>query len=219
MKYILSILFFIFAISVYSQSRDLPPNQKEGACYAKCLLSKNRASHNVPSEVKEYPVYIGETPDKVKLKTITIEVKKPIQSWVLKVKDNCESKNEKDCLVWCLTDTPGEYMELEVLKNKRKLKEDEWGYRVVEVFKSNSSSVIKSTSEWKEVLCGSKISKEFIQDLKMQLTEKGFDSESESLIYDSRTKSALKKYQEYNNLPIGQLNFETLEALGLKHHL
>ena len=31
----------------------------------------------------------------------------------------------------------------------------------------------------------------------------------------SRTKAALVKFQRENNLPVGQLDFETLKALGV----
>ena len=220
-KYCLSILLSFCVIVGYAQSRDLPTKQKPGACYAKCLISKNKDTKNFSSELKEYPVYIGSTPDKVKTKTITIEIKPPMQTWIREIKSNCESKNEEDCLLWSLTDTPGEYMELEVLKNKRKLKEEDWAYREVELFMSDNSAkaAVENSTDWREVLCASKMSKEFIKDLKKELADRGFEHDSETQNYDARTKSAVKKYQQYNELPIGQLNFETIEKLGLARYL
>jgi len=221
MKLTFTILIFIFAIGAYCQPGDLPVNNKPGSCYAKCLIPFSDVSNDLHSEVRKYPVYIGDTPEKVKTKIVKIEVRPPIEeSWVKKKADkNCKSDNENDCLVWCLEGTPGEYMTLEVLRNKRKLKEDDWEYKEVEVFVLDSSVPSGGSTQWKEVICNNKVTTSFILDLKSKLSAEGFEQDSTNLTFDLKLKSAITAYQRESGLPIGQLDIETLEALGLEGYL
>ena len=50
------------------------------------------------------------------------------------------------------------------------------------------------------------------------MKEKGYDigPAGEDNIIGVDTKAALRKYQKDNNLPVGNLDFETLKSLGVK---
>jgi|GEM_PF-874427 len=221
MTYRICILLMVLANSAFCQPGDLPANNKPGSCYAKCLMPNIESSTELHTEVRKYPVYIGQDMEKVKTKIVSIEVKPSIQSWEKKRKTNCKSKDENDCFTWCLTETPGEFMKLEVVKNKRKLDEEDWEYKAVEVLVSNSSSppVAPGSYQWKEVLCNPRVTNAFKLALKSKLSEAGFEHGSINANIDAKTKSALTKYQKENELPVGQFDIETLESLGLGHYL
>ncbi len=70
----------------------------------------------------------------------------------------------------------------------------------------------KSFSEWREVLCNEIITDKFIKSLTIALREKGYTiAESDKI--SPEMKKALTDFQKKNNLPIGNLNYETLKVL------
>lgn len=69
------------------------------------------------------------------------------------------------------------------------------------------------------MLCDSQKTPKFIEALNIKLTELGYLDEN--IIQNKRsinfqTKEALTKYQEAHALPVGNLNMETLQELGLQ---
>jgi hypothetical protein len=71
--------------------------------------------------------------------------------------------------------------------------------------------------QWEEVLCGDKIQPRVVQDIAKALQNKGYkvDVFAEVMNYD--LKIALKKYQQENKLPMGNLNIKTLDALEISY--
>lgn len=205
-----------FSQFIFAQSADLPPKAKPGVCYAKCLVGGDKEEGYL-TKIEEYPVYIGERPSKVKVKTVKVEVLPAEKEWVKKKSTrNCLSEDPNDCLVWCLVDVhAAEYKELEVLKKPHKLDDDEWEYEQVEI-KYKSPKAVGGGTVWMEVKCEGQVNAKFVNDLNERLKLKGFDSGSTSKIMDAKIKSALAQFQRKNSLPVGQLDFETLGALGLK---
>ncbi|NND94870.1 MAG: peptidoglycan-binding protein [Flavobacteriales bacterium] len=74
-------------------------------------------------------------------------------------------------------------------------------------------------SDWREVLCESKITTYTIRQIQEALMGAGYDigPAGADNVLGGDTRSALKQYQRDNNLPIGNLNIETLEALGIQY--
>ena len=69
--------------------------------------------------------------------------------------------------------------------------------------------------QWEEVLCGEHVTPQFIQSLRSALIREGSKVKASGEGYDSDLKIELRVYQKNNNLPIGNLNKKTLEALGI----
>ncbi len=201
---------------LFAQASDLPQKAKPGACYAKCLISSNK-DFKYATKVREFPVFIGESSKKVKTKMVTVEVSPAEKEWVKKQSTkNCLSADPNDCLIWCLQTTKkAEYLELEVLKHTRKLSDDEWEYKQVEV-KYKKTEDLGGGTVWKEVICENNITPSFLNKLNLQLKEQGYDSGTDGKTFDSRLKSALTQFQRKNSLPVGQLDLETIKALNLK---
>ncbi len=77
-----------------------------------------------------------------------------------------------------------------------------------------------ASPEWREIVCASNVTPELVMDLRAALINEGFLSGAtdpgERPLINAETKAALRKYQEARELPIGNLDFATLEALGVQ---
>ena len=72
-------------------------------------------------------------------------------------------------------------------------------------------------TEWREIVCGSDVTSQMVRDVQSALRSRGYDPGPADNVMGSRTKAALVKFQRENNLPVGQLDFETLKALGVDY--
>ncbi len=71
--------------------------------------------------------------------------------------------------------------------------------------------------KWVEVICPKDISKTVISQLQLSLKEKGVYTGLSNGFMGLQTKDALRKFQQDNGLPVGNLNKRTLLALGLSY--
>ncbi len=71
-------------------------------------------------------------------------------------------------------------------------------------------------TDWVEVLCNAKITASKIAEIQQALNARGY-SVSVTNRMDTATSSALNSFQNDNNLPTGNLNIDTLKALGVSH--
>lgn len=77
-------------------------------------------------------------------------------------------------------------------------------------------------TEWKEVLCNENITPDLIRKIRAELKKRGYvdpsaDITSNRIVFDSKLKGLLTKFQKDNGLPIGNLDLETLTALDIEH--
>ena len=70
---------------------------------------------------------------------------------------------------------------------------------------------------WTEILCANKTSSSTIRKLQRALRAEGYSIGVADGVLGTRTQASLKQFQVDNNLPIGNLNIETLRALGIPH--
>ncbi len=71
--------------------------------------------------------------------------------------------------------------------------------------------------EWKEILCAEEVTSYTIRQIQTALKERGYEPGPLDNILGTQTKAALVQFQKDNNLPIGNLNLETLKALGVQY--
>ncbi len=69
---------------------------------------------------------------------------------------------------------------------------------------------------WTEVLCQEKTTSGIVRKVQQALIDKGYKPGSIDGVMGGQTKAALEKFQQDKALPEGNLNMETLTALGLK---
>ncbi len=70
---------------------------------------------------------------------------------------------------------------------------------------------------WTEILCANKTSASTIRKLQRALRAEGYSIGAVDGVLGTRTQVSLKQFQIDNELPIGNLNMETLKALGIPH--
>jgi N-acetyl-anhydromuramyl-L-alanine amidase AmpD len=71
-------------------------------------------------------------------------------------------------------------------------------------------------TEWKEVLCGDKITEKTIEKIQTRLVEAGYTTPVNGKM-GSQTKAALSHFQSDHKLPVGNLDLETLDSLSIKY--
>ena len=72
-------------------------------------------------------------------------------------------------------------------------------------------------SEWREVVCNDKVTGSTVRSIQAALKARGYDPGPEDDIMGARTKAALTKFQQDKGLPVGNLNVETMKALGVAY--
>jgi len=113
---------------------------------------------------------------------------------------------------------PGEYKTI-----KKRVMTEPAQTRMIEVpaeFKTMSNRRLAKQggySEWKEVLCQNKIDNIKIKEIQEALRKRGYNPGPSDDVFGQQTKTALIQFQKDKSLPIGQLDFETLKALGVSY--
>lgn len=191
-----------------SQASSSARPSEPGKCYAKCLIPDQYEEQSVV-----LPIYTGTDANVPLEKHILVEGRKQ-STWVKKKADrNCLSSNPDDCLVWCLEEKVVEEESIMYLS-------DTVGYKsfILKDFSSKQLLREGGFTEWREVVCENKINKNLVLKVQSRLEENGY---SIGVIgptgdFDFVTRKILSDYQRANGLPVGGLNIETLDALGVK---
>jgi len=204
----LATLLFLFShVLIYAQPGDRPPNAEPNACYEKVTF---------PDEYEIYdiavPIYIGD--DKTIIKKHTRKEKITLleahSRWVQKVADrNCISKNpEKDCMVWCLVEEKAKVVKLDKVVIDTSITQDyDWEYFTIKKMMRKGGY-----SDWIEVLCSSDITNDLINSIRSII---GIPQEDYNFDVDAEMRNKLVEYQKENDLPLGYLDYMTLEHMGL----
>ncbi len=182
---------------------------KNGDCNAKCLIPDQ-----VERYYEEYIAYTGnELEEDVDVVVKKIETKPATSKWIKKKADkNCLSADPDDCLVWCLVEIPAQYKNYKILLDTTQSKNFE--IRTIEY-----EEIIKpgGFTEWRAVLCESEITTSRVIQIQEILESKGLYEEEIHGRIDKYTREALVAFQKENNLPVGQLDYETLDVLGVDY--
>jgi len=70
---------------------------------------------------------------------------------------------------------------------------------------------------WTEILCASKTSTSTVRAIQKALNSMGYNAGSVDGVLGLRTQTALQQFQTDKGLPLGNLNIETLQALGINY--
>jgi len=183
-------------------------NQEPGACYAKCQVPANTITHRY-----ELFLFTGNPRNtEVALKEVDIITTKGESRWIKKRSDkNCRSANPDDCLVWCLVDVPEEKETYLTVVDTSTT--DEYKTTIIETKESISPSTREE--EWKEVICEYDITNEIVMKIQNALFAEGLYLGPLNGMMTEETKDALRNFQINNDLAFGQLDFDTLDLLGV----
>jgi hypothetical protein len=162
------------------------------------------------------------------------------QKWVKSTADaGCLSANPADCQVMCLREVPAVYKKVsrKIVKTPASRQEipvpaeykiipkqvldqpaSQQQIEIPATYKQVShKELVKKGgySEWREILCASKLTTAKIAEIQNALKANGYNPGPIDNIFGELTKAALVKYQQDKNLPVGNLNIETLKSLGV----
>lgn len=204
----LALLFSLFSQCKIPQHQNTNRNNKKGKCYAKCLIPIKT------TKIEKYPIYTGnEHEENVSIEVMEIIVQQKSTKWIKKkVDENYPSENSDDSQVWDFVEIPEIKKELKILIDTTQSKNFEiqsFEYETIE--ESEGTNVV-----WVSILCKEDLTTSILNQIQISLKVKGNTKTNNDAIYlDSKTKSALTKFQKENGLPIGHLDFKTLDALGI----
>lgn len=202
------ILFYLPLIILCSQCSSSKNIQfEDGKCFAKCIIPDD-----IFVNYDEYAEFTGNVNEEdVELEVIEIVIQEKSTKWVKKKADrNCLSADPNDCLVWCLEDIPEKKEIFTILKDTTQ--SDNYVLKRIE---KNVIREKRGYTEWKQVICEKDVTKLIIGQIQGALKEKGYFDKIINHKLDSKTRSAITDFQKENYLPIGQLDFETLDVLGV----
>lgn len=183
---------------------------------------------------------IIEVPAEYEIVEERVKVADATTKWVKgKADANCLSADPDDCRVLCLVEVPAQYKTVtkRVIKTPTSTKEivipaeykvvrkdvmaTAASTRQIEIpaeYKGVTKNVLVKAggwSDWKEVLCANQVTKQKIRSIQMALAALGYDAGPADNVLGPKTRKALLQYQKDNELPQGNLNKETLKALGV----
>ena len=169
----------------------------------------------IPAEYKTIDVLKIKTPATTKV----IEIPAEFKNIVKKVRKGCPegfSDNGDDCTR--MVEIPGEYTSrtYKKLKTPARVKEIEVPAEYTTIKKK---TMVKQGgyTVWKEVLCQNQINSNIILAIQRALKNRNYEVGNVDHILGAKTKAALTQFQRDNGLPIGQLDIETLNLLGVNY--
>lgn len=211
----LCVLTLIFFVLLDLEAQDLPPNAEAGKCYAKCNISDCDIGKKTVENLQKSILYYTGSDPKIKVKEVKIDASNWFDLYKVFKISSADTEQKVSYDEWKLVPVPVE--EEIVLRIPKKIKKVPIQFIDTLTLVYEQSYFPKSCYEWKEVLCNHQITKENILELQEALEERGFlelRPQIEGMIEQS-TKNALLKFQREHNLPIGNLDFITLEYLGV----
>lgn len=184
---------------------------KPGSCYAKCLMPSPDPLENY---VAILPIYNGEPDDyEVEVDTIEIVFEEGGTGWEKKKADrNCISVNPDDCMVWCLVET-GRIAESYVVVKDTSATDL---FEMTKIYPEDNPQT-GGITEWREIVCDKDLTSSLIEDVQIFLIEAKFLTGVSTGKFDYDTRGALIEYQKINGLPVGQVDFETLDSMGVDY--
>jgi len=200
---------FLFCSSPNKSIAQIYSGKKsKDKCYAKCLISDTSKDL-----VAEYPIYNGDDFTSEFIEEIEIEIIPAHTEWAKRLADkNCYSSNPNDCMVWCLVEVPAETIELVIVTDTHQMKE--FVLESVTIAEIEDEGIL----EKKEVICEDDITPKFMKLLKESLVNWGYETGlTDRYKIGDKTKKSLIQFQRDNELPIGQLDLETLDLLGVEY--
>lgn len=168
----------------------------------------------IPAEYKTIDVQKVKTPATTKVVEIPAEYK----TIVKKVRKGCpEGYTDKgdDCIR--TIEVPAEFTSKNIQKVKTQAE-----VREAEV-PAEYATVVKKTlikggyTVWKEVLCENQVNGNVILSIQSALKNRNYDIGNLDQTFGPRTKAALTQFQKDEGLPVGQLDLDTLNLLGVEY--
>ena len=175
---------------------------QDESCYAKLLVPEFLETVKVPFETDG-----NEKANYASNEGVMVETDPTSHKWVKRKADgDCRSENPDDCLVWCLVEIPANMERrnfmYEFLPEKSLLP--------IEFIKQKVSTGLYRY-EWRPIICWNNILWKERKTIVKELKKEGYLKERRNQFFTQKVMDALHQFQEDKELPIGFLNYETLD--------
>lgn len=192
-----------------SRSSDYPPKAESGKCYAKCMIADVYDIEEI-----ELAIYTGnEDEEDVEIVVEDIEIRPASTKWIRQKADrDCFSNDPNDCLVWALVEIPAVIETYKVVIDTTQTNNYE-----IQTVERKELAHQGGFTEWRDVLCPGDITVDLIHQVQDNLKVYGYDPGPPDDIMGKPTKTALIQFQKDNGLPIGNLDFQTLDVLNINY--
>lgn len=173
-------------------------NEDPEKCKVWCLTEVAAQYKTVTKQVLKAPATTRETPIPAEYKTIT----KAVISQPANVQER---------------EIPAEYRTVtkQVLRSPATTRE----VQIPAEYSTVTTKKLVKTggfTDWVEVMCETKVTTSKIQAIQNALKSRGYDPGPIDNILGAKTRQALIQFQKDNGLPVGNLNLETMRALGVE---
>ena len=172
-------------------------------------------------------------------KDFQIEVRGDTVVEVLSTDPNCLSPNPEDCITKTVTKVPPKYKQIRQLtllspddtirlQEPGKIVRVEWREEISPPdsqtisFPSAKKMIVTKVKlreggveDWVEVVCPKDVTADLISKIKASLHENGYATDDALDHFGDVTKKSILQFQKEHNLPAGNLNIETLTAMGI----
>ena len=209
-----SVMIFLSLIlispNIFGQNRPAGFGQP-GKCYAKAHAD-SKVIYDLFEET--YPIFIGDRNEEIEIEYKTIMVSLPSTKWK-KCKD-IPQRVGSNSSVWCLVEDPGETIEIAVVVDTSKT--NNFIFETFEVYGNITFETPEGFSVWTEVICGNKLKRKLLFKIQDALRVEGFYQHKNIKYVNDEIKTALINFQKSKELPFGQFDIATLEALNITVH-
>lgn len=183
-------LLLVTTLSSLAQLGDMPPNAEPGKCYGKSIAPPSKAKP-ADTTYSTYSRYIGDREIKIVRRYHDVR--------------------------FDATGRVQERVQVEVPKKLRKLPAEDIVIDTMYTYYAAVDESSGGTTFWNEIVCGSDVSARMVQEIADQLSNHGFQVNGVHEAMSTSLKKAMIEFQRKNELPIGQLDYQTLDALGVDY--
>ncbi len=232
------LLFLSLCQAQFPSEADKLVNGQMGKCYAKCLIypgvkSEEEQLKQITWERQPYCIYTG-SDTSASIKEIIVYDELPIEKIEKRRHQTpCphNAQGELDCEYNMLTLEGGTKVKIKITTDTTHdkpfyldyyyplSKRQQWLASAEKKEQDAADAEEEPKTEWRRVLCDMQVTRSVIQSIALQLEKEGLlsDKNFSYAVLAQELKDALVVYQRKNHLPIGNLNFETLSALGVRY--
>jgi len=178
-----------------------------GKCFAKCLIKPfyERVTFDLP-------VFNGINTDQKGVYKESILTKPEESKWIKsRIDERCESSVSNDCFKWTLKSSSAEYSTVFSVDTAL-IKEYDW-QTFTEYIKIRDGG----STEWRAVVCDPDVTDLLISSIQHALKERNYYQGEITGTLDLKSRNALHSFQTDYGLPVGNLDYETLDTLEVSY--
>ena len=185
-------------------------NFEPGKVYIQCPTG---AQFITQDSFVEQIIYTGTNFDQNEISHIQIEVRPNYRKWIRLNSDSLCDMEYKDCMAWGYYEFPAEFESMYTVTDTNRIKD----FRV-ELFEYRKLKSDGLLTKFRELQCPNVDYQTLPRIVQNALMSKGYKLEGHTEnIFDEITKAALVDFQKKNGISVGQLDEETLKALGIQN--